>query len=53
MSIVAWLKGLKGRRLDLDEEDFQDEIRAHLAIATDEGMDDPFLPISVRHRVLR
>ena len=33
MSIVAWLKR---RRLDLDEEDFQDELRAHLAIAEDE-----------------
>ena len=38
MSILAWLKGLKRRRLD--DEDFQDEIRAHLAIATDERMAD-------------
>ncbi len=36
MSLVAWLKRLKRRRLDLDEEDFKDEIRAHLAIAEDE-----------------
>jgi predicted permease len=40
MSIVAWLKGLKRRRVNLDEEDFRDEIRAHLAIATDERMAD-------------
>ena len=30
MSLFSWLKR---RRLDLDDEDFQDEIRAHLAIA--------------------
>jgi putative ABC transport system permease protein len=36
MSIVAWLERLKRRRLD--DEDFQEEIRAHLAIATDEKM---------------
>ena len=38
MSILAWLKRLRGG--DLDEEDFQDEIRAHLAIAADEKMAD-------------
>lgn len=38
MSIVAWLKRLKGRRLD--EKDLDDEIRAHLAIAADERMAD-------------
>jgi macrolide transport system ATP-binding/permease protein len=37
MSILSWLKR---RRLDLDEEDFQDEIRAHLTIAEDERMAD-------------
>jgi predicted permease len=37
MSIVSWLKR---RRLDLDDEDFQDEIRAHLAIAEDERIAD-------------
>jgi predicted permease len=36
MSIVAWLKRLGRRRFDLDEDDFQEEIRAHLAIAADE-----------------
>jgi predicted permease len=34
MSIWSWLK----RRRRLDEEDFQDEIRAHLTIAADERM---------------
>src|SRR6266498_2856302 len=38
MSIVGWLKGLKRRRLD--DEDFQEEIRAHLAIAADERIAD-------------
>jgi predicted permease len=36
MSIMAWFKGLKRRRLD--DEDLQEEIRAHLAIAADERM---------------
>lgn len=36
MSLLSWLK----RRLNLDEQDFQDEIRAHLAIAEDERMAD-------------
>jgi len=36
MSIVAWLKRLKPPRLD--DEDFQEEIRTHLAIAADERM---------------
>ena len=38
MSIVAWLKRLTRRRLD--DEDFKQEIRAHLAIATEEKMAD-------------
>ena len=38
MSILSWLKRLQRRRLD--DEDFQDEIRAHLAIAADERMAD-------------
>ncbi len=38
MSIGGWLKGLKRRRLD--DEDFEEEIRAHLAIAEDERMAD-------------
>jgi predicted permease len=38
MSIVTWLKGLKRRRLD--DEDFDDEIRAHLKIAADDRIAD-------------
>jgi putative ABC transport system permease protein len=38
MSIVAWLKGRKRRRLD--DEDFEEEIRAHLAIAEADRMAD-------------
>jgi putative ABC transport system permease protein len=38
MSIIAWLKGLKRRRLD--DDDFQEEIRAHLKLAADERMAD-------------
>lgn len=33
MGILSWLKR---RRLDLDDDDFENEIRAHLAIAEDE-----------------
>jgi macrolide transport system ATP-binding/permease protein len=40
MSILDWLKGLKQRRLDLNEKDFQDEIRAHLRMAEDERLAD-------------
>ena len=35
MRILSWLE-----RRRLDEEDFKDEIRAHLAIATDERIAD-------------
>jgi predicted permease len=38
MSILGWIKGLTRRRLD--DQDFQDEIRAHLAIAADERVAD-------------
>jgi len=38
MSILAWFKRLKRR--GLDDEDFQEEIRAHLAIAADERIAD-------------
>jgi macrolide transport system ATP-binding/permease protein len=38
MSIVAWLKRLTRR--PLDDEDFKEEIRAHLAIAEDERIAD-------------
>ncbi len=51
MSILAWLKGLMRRRLD--DEDFQDEIRAHLAIATDEKMADGADRQTARYAALR
>jgi hypothetical protein len=38
MAILAWFKGLARRRLD--DQDLQDEIRAHLAIAADERVAD-------------
>jgi predicted permease len=38
MSIASWFKRWRRRRLD--EQDFQDEIRAHLAIAAEERMAD-------------
>jgi predicted permease len=38
MSILTWLKRLKQRRLD--DEDFEEEVRAHLKIAEDERMAD-------------
>ena len=40
MSLRALLRRLTRRRLDLDEEDFQNEIRAHLAIAAAERIAD-------------
>jgi predicted permease len=38
VSLLGWLRGLQRRRLD--DEDLQEEIRAHLAIAAAEKMDD-------------
>jgi predicted permease len=38
MPLSDWLERLKRRRFDLDDADFQEEIRAHLAIAEDERM---------------
>src|SRR5437762_13715480 len=38
MSLTSWLKRRRQRRLD--EQDFQDEIRAHLALAEAERMAD-------------
>ena len=49
MGILSWLKRRR-RELDLDEEDFQAEIRAHLAIATDEKLSDG---VDRRGRALR
>ena len=39
MGILSWLKRRR-RELDLDEEDFQAEVRAHLAIAAEEKVSD-------------
>jgi predicted permease len=50
MSMLSWLKR---RRLDLDEEDFQDEIRAHLAIAADERVADGADRQTARHAALK
>jgi len=38
MGIMSWLKGR--RPVELDEDDFKEEIRAHLAIATQEKIAD-------------
>src|ERR1041385_3344515 len=38
MSIVTWIKRLLRRRLD--DDDFQDEIRSHLAMAADDRVAD-------------
>ena len=43
MSILSWLK-----RRRLDDEDLQDEMRAHLAIAADERMADGTDPRSAQ-----
>jgi predicted permease len=51
MSIRAWLDRLKRRRLD--DEDLQEEIRAHLAIATDEKMADGADRDDARYAALR
>jgi MacB-like periplasmic core domain len=55
MSIVArlgaWFRGLKRRQLD--DEDFQEEIRAHLTIATEEKMADGADRQSARYAALR
>ena len=50
MSIWSWLKR---RRLDLDEKDFQDEIRAHLTLAADERMADGADPRSAQLAALK
>src|SRR5712671_3296425 len=47
MSIVSWLKSWLERRR-LDDEDFQEQIRAHLAIAADERMADGADPKSAQ-----
>jgi predicted permease len=51
MSISAWLKGLRRKRLD--EDDFDEEIRAHLAIAAGEKQSDGADPRSARLESLK
>jgi predicted permease len=51
MSIVAWLKRLLRRRLD--DEDFQEEIRAHLALAASDRMADGADPTTARQASLK
>ena len=50
MGIGSWLKR---RRLDLDDEDFKEEVRAHLAIAARERIDDGDDPQEARYAALR
>jgi len=50
MSLWSWITR---RRLGLDEQDFQDEIRAHLAIAADEQIAGGADRASARHASLR
>jgi predicted permease len=51
MSIVAWLKRLARRRLD--DDDFQEEIRAHLAMAADDRVKAGADPAAARDAALR
>lgn len=51
MSIMAWFKGL--RRPSPDDEDLQEEIRAHLSIAADERMADGADPTTARQASLK
>jgi len=51
MSLIAWLKGLQRKRLD--ENDFDAEIQAHLAIAADEKQADGADPRSAQLESLK
>src|SRR5258707_15096960 len=51
MSIPAWIVRLRRRRLD--DEDFEQEIRAHLDIAAGERMSDGVDPQDARYAALR
>jgi predicted permease len=51
MSIRGWLKKLKRRRLD--DDDFQEEIRAHLAIAAAEKMTEGVDRDTARYAAMR
>ena len=50
MAIWSWFTR---RRLDLDEDDFREEIRAHLAIAVEEQVDAGLEPNEARYAALR
>src|SRR6185503_21010218 len=50
MSIWSWLTR---RRLDLDDQDFKDEIRSHLAIAADEKVSEGADVTSARYAAMR
>jgi predicted permease len=52
MGMLDWFKGRR-RELDLDEDDFQAEIRAHLAIATEEQVSDGVDRNDARYAALR
>ena len=52
MGILSWLKRRR-RELDLDEEDFQAEVRAHLAIAAEEKVADGVDHQDARYAALR
>ena len=52
MGILSWLKRRR-RELDLDEEDFQAEVRAHLAIAAEEKVADGVDQQDARYAALR
>jgi putative ABC transport system permease protein len=51
MSILAWLRRLKRRRPD--DDDLQEEIRAHLTIAANEKIADGADPETARYAALR
>ena len=51
MGILSWLK--RRRPVELDEEDFKEEIRAHLAIAAKEKISDGIDPEDARYAALK
>ena len=53
MSILSWLKSWSKRRRRLDEDDLQEEMRAHLAIAAKERMADGADERSARFAALK
>jgi predicted permease len=51
MGILSWLK--RRRPVELDEDDFKEEIRAHLAIAAKEKISDGVDPDAARYAALK